>query len=185
MCLSDKTVLSVGLNGKTTALRALPIQLISAVRGRDAIRHLREHLSLNAMVSTWDLPDMSDGALMRRIRAARPWLPTVVLMDEPFLLREAAARRLGITALLPDDVDNRLLQRTVAAVLGLDTPTGSGQQAPSNLHQRKTEDGLYCSLEGLAGWLIAKGAGPSSPVEENQCCNRRHAADRSRCEQKG
>jgi len=128
ICVFDKTVLTVGLNGKTTALRALPIQLISADRGREAIRHLREHLSLSAMVSTWDLPDMSDGALMRRIRAARPWLPTVVLMDEPFLRREVAARMLGITALLPGDIEDSLLRQTVAVILGLGTSAASAQR---------------------------------------------------------
>ena len=128
VCAFDKTVLTVGLNGKTTALQALPVEVISADRGRDAIQHLREHLLLDAMVSTWDLPDMGNGDFVRRVKAARPWLPTVVLMDKGLGRREATARTLGIAALLPGDVEDYLLQRTIVAVLGLQMPLMSAQR---------------------------------------------------------
>ena len=111
--LMQTTVLTVGLKGKSAALDSLPIQLFRTDTGVEAIQALRRHRVIDEIVARWDLPDMTDGLLIRRVKAARPWMPTIVLLDEPFEARELAVREAGVVAVLPSTTRESLLRRTV------------------------------------------------------------------------
>ena len=113
-----ETVLTAGLNGKASALRVLPVRVISTASGSQAIQWLRKNHDIKALVSTWTLPDMNDGELICRIKAVRPWLPTVVLLDNPFHQCEVAARRLGVSAVLSSDVQGEFLAHYMGQLLG-------------------------------------------------------------------
>jgi DNA-binding NtrC family response regulator len=113
-------VLAVGLNNGFPVLKELPIQLIRVEKGRDAISWLRRAWFIRAMLAKWDLPDMRDGILVKRIKAAKPWFPTIVLLEEPFLQREVAVRSLGVAAVLPHDVDRSVLCQVIVDVLRLE-----------------------------------------------------------------
>ena len=115
----EKTVLAVGLNGRTRTLERLPIRVVSAELGSEAVACLRGRIAVDALVAMWDLPDMANGILICRIRSARPYLPAVTLLDSLSCQREAVARSVGVAAILPVDVDGPLLLRTVAEVLGI------------------------------------------------------------------
>jgi DNA-binding NtrC family response regulator len=132
------TLLTVGLNGKSNALDALPIRVISTESGGQAIEWLRKNHFIKALISTWDLPDMNEGELVRRIKAVRPWLPTVVLLDKPFQDREVAARSLGVSAVLPSNVEGPLLVRIMGQILECETKASSDE--PSDyLYKANTE----------------------------------------------
>ena len=115
----EKTILAVGLKGSARTLESLPICVVSAELGSQAVACLRERIAVDALVAMWDLPDMANGILICRIRAARPYLPAVALLDSLSGQREAVARSVGVAAILPVDVDRPLLLRTVADVLGI------------------------------------------------------------------
>lgn len=118
-------LLTSGVPERSREFAELPIRLISTDTGMQAVEALRTEHVIDAMVSRWDLPDMSDGELVRRIRSARPWLPTVVLLDEPYDQREIAVRGLGVVAVLPSRVEADLLHRVTKQMLGLEALAGT------------------------------------------------------------
>lgn len=117
-CVETK-VMAVGLNGNSQSLKLLPIQLICSENGMAAIQWLRQHRLIDALVSQWDLPDMKNGELVRRIKRARPWLPTIVLLDEPYQEREITVRGLGVVAVFPSTIAGGVLQQIIVEILGL------------------------------------------------------------------
>ena len=115
----DAKVIAVGLNAEPGLDKAVPVQIISSDSGMEAVKHLREHRIIDAVISRWDLPDMPDGELIRRIRAARPSTPTIVVLDEPYEQREVEVRALGVTAVLPGNVDTPMLSNAISEVLSV------------------------------------------------------------------
>jgi DNA-binding NarL/FixJ family response regulator len=118
--VKTKVFLSAGLNGKSEALKELPIWLICCDSAPRAISEFRRLGVVDLLISAWDMPDMPDGELIRLIKKARPWLRTLVLMDEPFVERERAARQLGVAAVLSTEVDEGLLRLAVKEILGIE-----------------------------------------------------------------
>ncbi|MCK4998917.1 MAG: response regulator transcription factor [Anaerohalosphaera sp.] len=111
--------MTVGVDWDANLTNALPVQIISSDNGMEAIRHLREHLKINAVITRWDLPDMPDGQLIRRIRAAKPSIPTVVILDEPDEQREIDVRKLGVTAVIPGNANATSLVDAIKHVLNV------------------------------------------------------------------
>jgi len=144
-----RVVLGVGLGGRSDALGELPIRLVCTESAADAVQWLRSHGTIDALISLWDLPDMTDGELVRRIKSARPWLPTVVLLDEPYREREVRVRGTGITAILPSNVDEALFRRVVAQMLGLETAlTADGPPSAPTAHKRGASAAPRSSING-------------------------------------
>lgn len=123
----EAKVLTAGLNGKSEALAKFPIHVLATDTGLGAIECLRTSGMIDAVVSRWDLPDMKDGELIRRLKCARPWVSTVVLLDEPYSQREALVRELGVVAVLPSDIQQGQFQEVIAQMLGLDNVKISGR----------------------------------------------------------
>lgn len=120
MSYPDQTrtkVLVVGLRKEQALVKSLPVRLMIAKTGTEAIRLLRGHRVIDVIVSRWDLPDMADGNMLRLLRAARPSIPQVVLLDQLYKDREIVARSLGVVAVLPADVAPAQLWEVLADVL--------------------------------------------------------------------
>lgn len=115
----DIKILTVGLDNNTDLANALPVQIISSTNGMEAIRHLREHHKIDTVVTRWDLPDMPNGQLIRRIRAAKPSIPTVVILDKPDQQREIDVRKLGVTAVIPSTANTGSLINAISHVLNV------------------------------------------------------------------
>jgi len=107
----------VGLRKEQALVKSLPVRLMIAKTGTEAIRLLRGHRVIDVIVSRWDLPDMADGNMLRLLRAARPSIPQVVLLDQLYKDREIVARSLGVVAVLPADVAPAQLWEVLADVL--------------------------------------------------------------------
>jgi len=116
--LVQATVLTVGLNGKNEVLRELPIQLLTMQSGLEAARSLKSR-KIDSVISNWDLDDMKDGRFLRKLRAVKPNIPTIVFVRARDKAQEIAARSLGVSAVLTDEVDDELFLETVANILGL------------------------------------------------------------------
>ena len=116
--LVQATVLTVGLNGKNEALQELPIQLITMQSGRDAVRYLKNE-RIDSVISNWELDDMENGRFLKKLKAAKPEIPTIVFIRAGNREQEIAARSLGVSAVLTEEADDELFRETVANILGL------------------------------------------------------------------
>jgi len=116
--LVQATVLSVGLDGKNKVLRELPIRLLAMQSASEAVRSLKNK-KVDSVISKWDLEDMEDGLFLKRLKAAKPRIPTIAFIRAGDRAQEIAARSLGVSAVLTDQVTDEFFRDTVANVLGL------------------------------------------------------------------
>jgi len=118
--LVQATVLTVGLKSKNEVLRELPIRLIKMHSAAQAVRSLKNE-KVDSVISRWNLDDMEDGQFLKRLKAVKPDIPTIVFIRAGDQAEEIAARSLGVSAVLTDDSDDELFKETVANILGLKT----------------------------------------------------------------
>jgi len=118
LVLVQATVLTVGLNGKSESLQELPIRLINMQSGLEAARSLKSE-KVDSVISNWDLDDMTDGLFIKKLKAVKPEIPTIVFVAAGDEAQEIAARSLGVSAVLTSDTDDEHFRQTVANVLGL------------------------------------------------------------------
>ncbi len=116
--LIQATVLTIGLNGKNKILRELPIRLITKQSGNEAACSLKNE-KIDSVISKWDLADMEDGRFLRKLRTAKPDIPTIVFVKAGDAAQEIAARSIGVSAILTDNASDELFLETVTDVLGL------------------------------------------------------------------
>jgi len=118
LVLVQATVLTVGLNGKSESLQELPIRLINMQSGLEAARSLKTE-KVDSVISNWDLDDMADGLFIKRLKAVKPEIPTIVFVSAGDEAQEIAARSLGVSAVLTSDTNDEHFKETVANILGL------------------------------------------------------------------
>jgi DNA-binding NarL/FixJ family response regulator len=116
--LVQASVLTVGLDGRNESLQELPIRLVAMQSGIEAARSLKSE-KVDSVISNWDLADMADGRFLKKLRAVKPEIPTIAFVRAGNRAQEIAARSLGVSAVLGDDVDDEFFRRVVANVLGL------------------------------------------------------------------
>jgi len=118
LVLVQANVLTVGLNGKSRALRGLPIRLMEMQFASEAARSLKNE-KVDSIISKWDLTDSRNGGFLKKLKTVKPDIPTIVFVKSGNREQEIAARSLGVSAVLPEDTDDELFTQTVANVLGL------------------------------------------------------------------
>jgi CheY-like chemotaxis protein len=116
--LVQANVLTVGLGDKNEALQELPLRLIAMSSGAEAARSLKNE-RVDSVISKWDLDDMKNGLFLRRFRAMKPEIPTIVFVKAGDRAQEIAARSSGASAVLTEDTTDEFFQTTVANILGL------------------------------------------------------------------
>jgi len=118
--LVQATVLTVGLNGRNEILQELPIQVLAMRSGIEAARSLKNE-RVDSVISKWNLDDMENGRFLKRLKAAKPDIPTIAFIKTGDRTQEIEARSLGVSAVLTDDANDDLFRETVANVLGLES----------------------------------------------------------------
>ncbi len=118
LVLVKANVLALGLGGKNNALKALPIRVLYIETGVQAGRSLKNE-SVDSVISKWDLPDAPDGRFLRNLRLAKPYMPVIAVVDSGDVEQEIAARSIGVSAVLSNDITDRLFRQIVSEVLGL------------------------------------------------------------------
>jgi DNA-binding NarL/FixJ family response regulator len=116
--LVKATVLTIGLKRKNKVLRQLPIELIKMQSCIEAARYLKNE-KVNSIISKWDYHDVEQGRFLRNLKAIKPHISTIVLIESGDPELEIAARSLGASAVLAEDSDDEHFLETVIAVLGL------------------------------------------------------------------
>lgn len=123
MCRMRVNVLVVGIGDKSEALHELPVQLFVVNNCEEAICCLKDK-RLDAVISQWNLVDVSEGQFLSRVTSAKPGFPTIALIKGGDVRQEMAARSLGVIAVLEDDIDDDYFRDTVCHVLGIDSIAG-------------------------------------------------------------
>jgi DNA-binding NarL/FixJ family response regulator len=118
LVLVQANVMTIGLDGRNEVLRELPIRLVSMQSGSEAVRSLKNE-KVDSIISSWDLDDMPDGSFIKRLKAAKPDIPTIVFIRSGDKAQEVAARSFGVSAVLTDETDDDVFRETVANVLGI------------------------------------------------------------------
>lgn len=119
MCRVYSNMLMVGVKDRARQLRELPLRVLALDTAGQAIKCLR-HQRVDSVISHWDLVDMPDGELLKRICSARPQMPTVVFIKAGDRRQEILARSLGVTAILSDDIDDDFFRSTVCQILNIE-----------------------------------------------------------------
>jgi len=111
-------IVAVGITDRAGALAELPVRVLFARDGQRAVRQLRAG-KIDLLISCWELPDMGQGELFERVRDAKPYLPTLAVIEAGNVKQEIAARSLGVNAVLPEDIGGGHFREMVCDMLGL------------------------------------------------------------------
>lgn len=118
MCVVGKNILIVGAADKEQALKDLPVRVLAMDTGIQAIRCLKEE-RIDTLISHWELMDIPAGQFLRNVREARPCVPTIAFIKPGNIDQEIAARRLGVDAVLSEDIGDGYFRETVCQLLGI------------------------------------------------------------------
>ncbi len=113
-----KKILVVGIADKGNALRTLPVQVLAFDIGVQAIRCLREE-KLGTVISHWELIDIPDGKFLKKVKEAKPYMPTIAFIKPGDIEQELAARQIGVDCVLSEDIDDDYFRETVCQLLGI------------------------------------------------------------------
>jgi DNA-binding NarL/FixJ family response regulator len=116
--IAEMNVLAVGMGDRTGEFEGLPVRLLDMSHGSDAIHSFKTG-SIDTVISHWNLIDMPDGQFLRKLKAVRPDMPTVAIIEPNNPQQEIEARMLGVNAVIPEDCDGEYFRQVVASVFGL------------------------------------------------------------------
>ena len=134
--LVQANVLTVGLDGRNEVLSELPIRLIALDNAADAASSLKNE-KVDGVISNWDIKDAGGGRFLRKLKAAKPDISTIVFIRANDREQEISARSLGVSAVLTEDSSDELFLETVANVLGLKSVVAIKTISP--LRQRRQQ----------------------------------------------
>ena len=126
--IAEMNVLAVGMEDRTSEFNGLPIRLLNLTHGSDAIRSFKTD-SVDSVVSHWHLADMPDGEFLRKLKAVKPDMPTVAIVEADNPQQEIEARMLGVSAVIPENCGDEYFRQVMTSVLGL-----SGVQSIEKLY---------------------------------------------------
>ena len=118
MCVVGRNILIVGVADKGRALKEMPVRLLVMDTGARAIRCLKEE-RIDTVISHWELIDMPAGKLLKNVTEAKPSTPTIAFIKPGDINQEIAARRLGVDAVLSEDIDDDYFRESVCQLLGI------------------------------------------------------------------
>ena len=116
--IAEMNVLAVGMEDRVGEFDGLPVRLLDMAHGSDAI-HAFKTDSIDSVISHWNLIDMPDGEFLKRLKAVRPDMPTVAIIESNNPQQEIEARMLGVSAVIPEDCDGEYFRQVMASVFGL------------------------------------------------------------------
>lgn len=108
-------ILFAGLTDKANALQGLSVQIYLADSGREAIGCLKKR-RIDTVISKWHLIDIKNGEFIRTVIEARPGIASIAIIDAGNYVQEVAARSIGVTAVLPEDIDDEHFRKTVCLI---------------------------------------------------------------------
>jgi len=116
--IAEMNVLAVGMEDRADEFNGLPIRLLDMAHGSDAIRSFKTD-QIDSVISHWHLADMPDGEFLRKLKAVKPDMPTVAVVEANNPQQEIEARRLGVSAVVSEDCGDDYFRQVMTSVLGL------------------------------------------------------------------
>ncbi len=114
----QKTVLAIGIKDIPCTVEQLPVRLIMAEGADQALKYLKTE-TIDAVLCRWQLHDMLEGLLIKRIIEAKPSMPVIALVDACSPRQEISARTLGVSMVLPDDIGPEAFGQALSELLGV------------------------------------------------------------------
>lgn len=116
--IAKTNILSVGIQQRSRQLDGLPVRLINLANGTEAISSFKIE-EIDSVISHWHLADMPNGEFLRKLKAVRPQMPTIAIIESGNLQQEIEARSLGVAAVICEDSTGDHFRQVVTGVLGL------------------------------------------------------------------
>ena len=116
--IAEMNVLAVGMEDRSDGFDGLPVRLLNMAHGSDAIRSFRTG-SIDSVISHWHLADMPDGEFLKKLKAVKPDMPTVAIVEPNNPQQEIEARMLGVSAVVSEDCGEDYFHEVITSVLGL------------------------------------------------------------------
>ena len=80
--IAKMNVVSVGVGSQAQSLGRLPIRLVNLNNGTEAVRSFKTE-QIDSVISHWHLADMPNGMFLRKLKAAKPEMPTIAMKLKP------------------------------------------------------------------------------------------------------
>ena len=128
------TILSVGIRDRSEAMKTLPLRILFADSGAEAVKNCFQE-KIDVVISHWNITDMPNGELLKKVGAAKPNLPTIAFVKAGDPQQEILACSLGISVVLADDIGDEYFRQIICQIL--DIADGSHIESISNIHQDK------------------------------------------------
>ena len=116
--IAEMNVLAVGVEDRVGEFNGLPVRLLNMAHGSDAIRSFKTD-PIDSVISHWNLADMPDGQFLKKLKAAKPDMPTVAIIEANNPQQETEARMLGVSAVISEDCGDEYFRKVMASVFGL------------------------------------------------------------------
>ena len=116
--IAEMNVLAVGVESRADEFNGLPIRLLNMAHGADAIRSFKTD-PIDSVISHWHLADMPDGQFLKKLRAVKPDMPIIAIVETNNPQQEIEARMLGVSAVIPEDCGGEYFRWVMTSVLGL------------------------------------------------------------------
>lgn len=115
--IAKMNILSVGAQSRARSLDGLPIRLINLKNGYEAIRSFKTE-NVDSVISHWHLADMPNGKFLKKLKAVKPDMPTIAIIEGDNPQQEIEARSLGVAAVITEDSSEEHFRNVIGAVLG-------------------------------------------------------------------
>ncbi len=116
--IAEMNVLAVGVEDRVGEFNGLPVRLLNMAHGSDAIRSFKTD-QIDSVISHWNLADMPDGQFLKKLKAVKPDMPTIAIVEANNPQQEIEARMLGVSAVISEDCGDEYFREVMTSVLGL------------------------------------------------------------------
>ena len=116
--IAQANVMTVGIRGAGQALRELPIKVTERRSGVEAAGSLKNE-KYDSVISMWDLEDMHSGRFLQKLKAVKPGLPVIAVINSGDTQQEVQARSIGVSAVLADSECLEILKKVLMNMLSL------------------------------------------------------------------
>lgn len=116
--IAKMNVLSVGAENQAQSFSDLPVRLVNLKYGSEAVRSFKTE-QVDSVISHWNLADMPNGRFLKKLKAAKPEMPTIAIIEANNSQQEIEARSLGVAAVICEDAGQEHFRAVVSEVLGL------------------------------------------------------------------